>query len=257
MNLWLPSTIKEIQSCQELTELKSIIIGIQKQLDCDFVMYSIQIFNSLKKSSFLTLSNFPKEWLKIYKTNGYVHIDPIQQYCVNPSTPICWDKFYTNKNRDIHRIFQEAKTFGLEGGVTVGLRVNNGESGIFSIVKKEPIKEGSVLYYEITFAMAVLQPYIYDAFTRLSSEYPLKKGIVKLTKREIECLYCIADGQTSSQIATTLAISESTVSFHIKNSITKLGVKNRLQAISKAILLEIILIKNDREVACDILLDNL
>jgi len=31
----------------------------------------------------------------------------------------------------------ELKAFGLEGGVSVGLRVNSGEVGIFSIAKKE------------------------------------------------------------------------------------------------------------------------
>jgi DNA-binding NarL/FixJ family response regulator len=51
-----------------------------------------------------------------------------------------------------------------------------------------------------------------------------------LTPRESEVLRLLADGCTNRQIATALAISENTVSFHVKNVLAKLQVKNRAQA---------------------------
>jgi len=47
-----------------------------------------------------------------------------------------------------------------------------------------------------------------------------------LTKREIEILRLIAQGQTSQQIATTLFISLHTVNFHRKNIRAKLKVSS-------------------------------
>lgn len=57
-----------------------------------------------------------------------------------------------------------------------------------------------------------------------------------LTNREKDCLCWLADGKTASQTAYKLFISESTVKFHCKNSMKKLGAKNTAQALTIAIL---------------------
>lgn len=62
------------------------------------------------------------------------------------------------------------------------------------------------------------------------------------TPRELEVLRCIRDGQRNKEIAGTLEIAETTVNFHIKNLVEKLGAKDRAHAVSIAIrrgLLEI------------------
>ena len=53
-----------------------------------------------------------------------------------------------------------------------------------------------------------------------------------LTKRELEILYQLCDGKTNTQIANTLYISESTVKTHVSNAYRKLGVRNRVEAVS-------------------------
>ena len=53
-----------------------------------------------------------------------------------------------------------------------------------------------------------------------------------LTKRELEILFQLCDGKTNTQIANTLYISESTVKTHVSNAYRKLGVKNRVEAVS-------------------------
>lgn len=59
--------------------------------------------------------------------------------------------------------------------------------------------------------------------------------MVKLTKRELECLYWAAKGKTSWEIGTILGISERTVNFHISNLIPKFSVHSRQAAIAIAI----------------------
>jgi DNA-binding NarL/FixJ family response regulator len=56
-----------------------------------------------------------------------------------------------------------------------------------------------------------------------SSEGPLSR----LTPREREVLDLLATGATNKAIATTLFISEKTVSVHVSNLLGKLGVANR------------------------------
>ena len=63
-----------------------------------------------------------------------------------------------------------------------------------------------------------------------------------LTDREIEVLRLIRDGYRNKQIADQLTIAETTVNFHIKNLVDKLGANDRTHAVTIALrrgLLEI------------------
>jgi len=61
-----------------------------------------------------------------------------------------------------------------------------------------------------------------------------------LSDRELEVLACLADGQTTNQIASRLFISENTVKTHVRHILEKLEASNRTEAVSKAIQLGLI-----------------
>lgn len=56
-----------------------------------------------------------------------------------------------------------------------------------------------------------------------------------LTTRELEVLELIRDGYRNKQIADHLAIAETTVNFHIKNLVEKLGANDRTHAVTIAL----------------------
>lgn len=55
-----------------------------------------------------------------------------------------------------------------------------------------------------------------------------------LSKKEVQVLRCIADGDTSKQIAKVLHLSVDTVNFHLKRIYKKMGVANKAQAAAYA-----------------------
>ena len=57
-------------------------------------------------------------------------------------------------------------------------------------------------------------------------------GDEDLTPRELEVLRLIRDGHRNKQIADRLGIAETTVNFHIKNLVDKLGVNDRTYAVT-------------------------
>ena len=61
---------------------------------------------------------------------------------------------------------------------------------------------------------------------------------VKLSKREREALVDLARGLSNREIAETMGISINTVNKHVQQIFTKLNVRNRVQAATKAIELE-------------------
>jgi DNA-binding NarL/FixJ family response regulator len=60
-------------------------------------------------------------------------------------------------------------------------------------------------------------------------------GEEDLTAREVEVLRLIHDGYRNKQIADQLAIAETTVNFHIKNIVDKLGANDRTHAVTIAL----------------------
>src|SRR5260370_42616016 len=60
-------------------------------------------------------------------------------------------------------------------------------------------------------------------------------GEEDLTARELEVLGLIRDGYRNKQIADQLSIAETTVNFHIKNLVDKLGANDRTHAVTIAL----------------------
>lgn len=60
-------------------------------------------------------------------------------------------------------------------------------------------------------------------------------GEEDLTSRELDVLRLIRDGYRNKQIADQLAIAETTVNFHIKNLVDKLGANDRTHAVTIAV----------------------
>ncbi len=61
-----------------------------------------------------------------------------------------------------------------------------------------------------------------------------------LTRREKEVFTLLVNGKTTKEIAKDLGISEKTVRNHISNTMQKLGVKGRSQAVVELLRMKII-----------------
>ena len=59
----------------------------------------------------------------------------------------------------------------------------------------------------------------------------------QLSPRQIECLRLAATGKTSSEIAIVLGISSRTVDQYVGEACERLKVRNRIQAVAKALTL--------------------
>ncbi len=80
-----------------------------------------------------------------------------------------------------------------------------------------------------------LSPEVTSTVLKIVARHQGSETQTLLSDRELEVLTCLADGQTTIQIANRLYISENTVKTHIRHILEKLEAANRTEAVSKAI----------------------
>jgi DNA-binding NarL/FixJ family response regulator len=123
-------------------------------------------------------------------------------------------------------------TFGHDEYVYESLRA--GASAF--LLKDAPPEEllaaiGIVARGDALLAPAVTRAVV-EAFVRNSPERPeLSAALDELTARERQVLELLARGRSNAEIAAALVVSEATVKTHVGHVLTKLGARDRVQAV--------------------------
>lgn len=122
---------------------------------------------------------------------------------------------------------------GSDDGLVSGLRA--GASGL--LLKNAPAEDLLAGVRTVAAGGAVMTPALLrQLLDRLATALPAEDTpappqLEVLTTREREVLMHVARGQNNGEIARALSISETTVKTHVGNVLTKLGLRDRVQAV--------------------------
>jgi DNA-binding CsgD family transcriptional regulator len=236
MDKCLIKTVEDLSACTELNDFRNILISIREQLGFNNIVYAISLPDSFTRGSNLVVGDYPYEWFDQYADKNYINIDPVIKHCFSSECPYCWERFGEHEDEATRAFVKDAAAYGLVGGLSIGLPRFNGTSGLISVATHHVVKSDSKEYLHAVLCLNALHSHIHECIYKLTCESNKNHILVDLTDREKDCLLWTAEGKTASEIAHILDVSESTVTFHIKNAIRKLKVSNRSQAIAKAVL---------------------
>jgi len=211
---------------------------IQSQCNVTAVAFGFDnfIFGSFfpQVGDLVTVDGFPQEWRNRYLEDRYLDIDPTVLHAMVETAPLYWKDIKRERTvagRATSAMMDEAAGFGLRDGITIPVHGPGAEAGLMSFSSNGQMP-----------GVAGSEPLL-QAVSHYAHE-SLKKVVVgdertkdALTSRECECLKWTAVGKTSWEISKILSVSESTVIFHLKNAIKKMGVSNRPQAVARAVAL--------------------
>jgi DNA-binding CsgD family transcriptional regulator len=184
-------------------------------------------------------SNVPEPWVRHYKAENYQAFDPGLLQTPLVSGPIVWNDMLaggrlTPKQR---QVLLESREAGLFDGVSIPLHGPRGQTYVVSLATERPAVARAENVAKLQF-LAVQFLFAYSRARRLQTWEP---SAICITDRERECLTWTARGKSAWTIGKILDVSEHTVNFHLKRSMVKLGVTNRMQAVVSAFRLGLIL----------------
>jgi LuxR family quorum-sensing system transcriptional regulator CciR len=184
-------------------------------------------------------ANIPADWQRHYLQNSYQAFDPVLLRTPFVHGPLTWSEVAANPELTAkqRRVLAEGQEAGMFNGASIPLHGPRGETYIVSLASDDPSIDGTRHLPEAQI-MAVQFLLSYAREVRRCAGQP---AFVQITDRERECLTWTARGKSAWAIGKILGVSEHTVTFHLRQSMEKLGAGNRMQAVVSAVRLGLIL----------------
>jgi LuxR family transcriptional regulator, quorum-sensing system regulator SolR len=165
--------------------------------------------------------------------------DPVLQHLDAQITPIVWGR-NDYLNTQLGSVYEMFSGYGVGSGMALAIRGTRGDYTClgFSSANEQVIKAGSLstelgkLFLTATAA--------YTALSRITLVDATDAQDIQLTRRELEILKWSRAGKTAMDCGQILGISQSTVHFHLKNTLQKLDAASKQQAVLKALEMRLI-----------------
>ncbi|EHD21004.1 MULTISPECIES: LuxR family transcriptional regulator [Brenneria] len=212
--------------------------------------YAYTVVSKKNPSEILIISNYPDEWVELYRLNNFQLIDPVILTAFKRSSAFAWDENITlMSDLKFTKIFSLSRQYNIVNGFTFVLHDHFNNLSLLSVIIGN--REQGELEEYLSSERGVLQTLLIDineqmyrlarsaSSDRQQNDESKNKAI--FTPRENEVLYWASMGKTYADIAAIAGISVSTVKFHMGNVVIKLGVSNARQAIRLGVELDLIM----------------
>jgi len=219
-------------SCMNLNTIKQLCHEQVTNLNFDYVSY-VGYYPVCEETH--EISTFPDEWRQVNRSYYECRSNPIATLSQNRTTPFLWQNCVTDSSSDkvnLDYFLKTAQKHNIHNGICFPIHGAGAEWGMLNIarsVKLQNVSLDSVQFLQL-YALSV-----HEAVKKANACHIKENAKQKtLSPRECECLNWIAAGKTAWETAKIIGITESTVSFHVRNTIIKLNANNRAQAVAVA-----------------------
>ena len=219
---------KDIGELEAICRTKLNVFGIQ------YFRYSWQYTEMLSQTpQTIIIMSCPAAWAAHYKNMSYGAIDPRCQHVHRSIITAVWEPDLSMV--DVHdrerQFWEDSIDFGMGYGATIPIPSQFGGRAslciAFSPVQAERDDSLSRMPSIESFAFR-----LHEIVERLTTKDHL--SVLNLTKRETEVVKWAAIGKTAHETGRILAISETTVIFHLNNAKRKFGVITKHQLTARA-----------------------
>jgi len=237
----MPHVLEPLACADSVGEIENAVLGIVRRLGFENFMYGASVSPRIDhESRSYVFTTLPREWVIRYDQHAYIEVDTRITRVLDSALPLLWD-YASEYGHDARfdAFLDDSLAHGVGSGVIFGLHGSRGTSVVVALSCAAPLIDstrrdaivnnvGECLMLGIHFHEVFMKSIVERGIAPRSQGAPL-------SARERECLALCARGQTSSDIAFKLGISERTVQFHFDGIRSKLGAATRQEAVAKGI----------------------
>lgn len=227
-----------ISASADRPALANAVHALRDLLGLEHIAYhALRLDRASLQTPYLLLS-YDKQWVDRYMERDYFGADPVVCQGGRQLVPFDWSTL----NRQAPRaksLFAEAERYGVgRQGITIPIRGPNGERALFTITSNARAEDWTRFRAVTIRTFTEIGQYLHDRVATL--EGARKISVLKLSRREHQCLQMMAHGSLPKDIAFTLNLSPSAVRLYLTSAKCKMGSATLYQAIARAAALQII-----------------
>lgn len=213
-----------------MQDVLDVALKVIKPMGFDYCGWQSQLPLPLTRPNLASLTTVEDEVNDKIASGAYLD-SPLIRHCSSTTTPLLW-KGTTDDEVFLQdpALMEEYYSFNHRGGWAQSVFSS---AGTFSLFHTDSINTFS--RQELQHSSRSMQWVAMAVLGRMNQIR--ERSDIKLSLREQEVLRWTGDGKTTDQIASILALSYSTINFHLRNAMMKLDAPNKTAAVVRAIFL--------------------
>lgn len=224
----------DVASARDIPTFKRRLGEFAQRLDFPLFNATLVVEQPASSPVIVAMRNSPEAWSESSSDAAAAKRDPLVQRFKTATAPIIYDQgLYVNHAAG--DLWEEQAPHGFHTGISMVLHLNGGRHFILGVDRPDPLPANPDNLIRLMADLQLLAAYAQETAIRLLlPQAPLDTHMPSLSAREQEILKWTLAGKSNQVIGQLLKISLSTVNFHLRTAMGKLGVASKHQAAAKA-----------------------
>jgi DNA-binding CsgD family transcriptional regulator len=228
----------DISQAADKATFRRRMIDFAHGMDFPIVGAVLLVEHADRDPDFLYVGNRPPDF-DAASDKSLAKIDPVTAQLRRSPVPFVYDqKYYVDAGAP--ELWELAAPYGYRTGISVALRLQGNRQLLLGLDRERDLPKDDEKVMRLLADLQMLAVHCQDAALRFLGAPAEAADVPSLSKRELEVLRWTKEGMTAWEVGDKLSISEPTVKFHLKKTLSKLQVPSKHMAVLKAISLELI-----------------
>lgn len=224
----------DIASARDVPTFKRRIEEFAERLEFPLFSATLVVEQPAADPVIVALRNTPEAFANSTGDVQAAARDPMVQRVKTASAPIVYDQslYVSHAAGDL---WEEQAPHGYHTGIAMALHLSGGRHFIFGVDRPDPLPSNPDNLIRLMADLQLLAVFAQETAVRLlMPQAPTDSEIPALTAREQEILKWTLAGKSNHVIGQLLNISLSTVNYHLRTAMGKLGASTKHQAAARA-----------------------
>ena len=233
---WQTDLFNDLQNAVDMQDVLDASLKVVKPLGFEYCTFKTKFALPLANRKTYVLGTYEDKVHQKNTSGGYDDA-PVTTHCSKTNIPAIW----TGRSEGAifekdPEMLEEYFSWGHKGGWAQSVAEGGGQFSMF-LVDSSEIMTQSYLEHDVNFNLEWITTAVHSVISKIRNR---AKNSTQLSEREKEVLRWFGDGKTSEQIGIILNLSHSTINFHFRNAMRKLGTHNKTSTVVKAIYLNLL-----------------